>query len=394
MSIDAVAFFEKITCNASEEVATALALDPTLAHARDGTLGSTPLHFAAHRGFAQIVEALLAAGADVHAREAASDTTPLHWAAEGGHAAIARRLMEQGAELEALDSWYGLAPLGWATIVRWAPQFHDDKPTTAVTLIQSGAAIDIFSALAGERDDVVRALVSADPGQVRRRLGFMGGGMEPLHFAVSQGQLEMARLLLDLGAVLTARTVWGLTPLALAYRSDDAQLDELLRERGAVADVSTALIGQDAHALKRCLAATPPALRNALLFTAAQDGLVEGARLLLAAGADANGRTLHLAGEQAAQVSPLHLAASHGQIGVARALLAAGADPSAGAREGIPTPLHLAAGAGERELASLLIEAGAACDAVDATYGATPRQWAEQAEQMDLIPLFPPRAEA
>lgn len=394
MPIDAVAFFEKITLNAHEEVAAALAADPALAHARENGLGSTALHFAAHRGFLEIVEALLAAGANVQAREAASDTTPLHWAAEGGHPVVAARLVARGADLEALDSWYGLGPLGWATIVRWAPQFHDDKPATAVALIQAGARLDIFSALAAERDDVVRALVAADPAQLRRRLGFMGGGMEPLHFAVAQGQVEMAELLIGLGASLTSRTHWGLTPLALAFRTDDALLDELLRRRGAVEDVSTALMGQDPAALRRLLPGTPPALRDALLFTAAQDGLAEGARQLLAAGANPNARTLHLAGEQAAQVAPLHLAAGHGQIAVARALLDAGADPSAGAGLGIATPLHLAAGAGQREMAALLLEAGASPDAVDSGYGATPRQWAEQSEQTDILALFPPRPPA
>ena len=47
-----------------------LAADAALAHLRDPHLGSTHLHFAAHRGLRSVVDALLAAGADPHAVEA------------------------------------------------------------------------------------------------------------------------------------------------------------------------------------------------------------------------------------------------------------------------------------------------------------------------------------
>jgi ankyrin repeat protein len=72
--------FSAIVDNDAAAVTAALAAEPALVAAHDAQLGSTPLHFAAHRGFEEIVTALLAAGADVHAREIASDTTPLHWA--------------------------------------------------------------------------------------------------------------------------------------------------------------------------------------------------------------------------------------------------------------------------------------------------------------------------
>src|SRR5689334_5827129 len=108
-----------------------LGRDPAQARIQDEHIGSTPLHFASHRGLADVVDALIAAGADVHARERVSDTTPLHWAAEGGHERIIRALVRAGARLDVVDSWFGLAPLGWATVVTWAPRFHADKPAAA-----------------------------------------------------------------------------------------------------------------------------------------------------------------------------------------------------------------------------------------------------------------------
>ena len=50
-------------------VRTLLTQDSGLARVRDEELESTPLHLSAHRGHVGIVEALLAAGAEVDARE-------------------------------------------------------------------------------------------------------------------------------------------------------------------------------------------------------------------------------------------------------------------------------------------------------------------------------------
>ena len=44
----------------------------------------TPLHFAAHGGHAEIIDALLAAGADPNAADAAG-ITPMYWSEKAGH---------------------------------------------------------------------------------------------------------------------------------------------------------------------------------------------------------------------------------------------------------------------------------------------------------------------
>jgi ankyrin repeat protein len=390
--------FEKINGRQTEPVLRALAAQPALAAARDTYLGSTPLYFAAHRGLQEIVAALLAAGADIHARETASDSTPLRWAAEGGHTAIARMLVERGADLETLDGWHRLSPLGWATVVRWAPQFHEDRAATAAYLHEAGARLDIFTAMVMDNRDAVRTLATSDPLVLSRRLGFLDSRAQPLHLAVARRLPEMVRLLLDLAADVTTYTAWGLTPLALALASKDTATESLLRARGAVEDLSMALFAGDPAAMATQLRAGAPAgasvgdLRTQLLFFAASAGLAEPSRLLLRHGANPNAQTQHLTGERPTMMAPLHLAATHGHHAGARALLEAGAAPRQGAQDGAPTPLHLAAGGGYLETVRALLEHGADITALETGFNATPLGWAKHGKHAEIVALLHERA--
>jgi ankyrin repeat protein len=283
------------------------------------------------------VSVLLAGGAEVRAREAASGTTPLHWAAEGGHVSISRELLSRGAEVEPLDDWFALAPLGWAAAVRWNPAFHEDRHATVALLLEKGARMDPFSAVALERAEELRTLASLDPAALSRRLGYVGNAMTPLHFAVARRIAGMVPLLLELGADPTARTSYGLTPLSLAVQAGDASLATLLRGHGVADDLSSA-------------------------------------RALL--------------GETAAATTPLHVAAQGRQLEAARILLGAGASPSAGAAEGSPTPLHLAAGQGDLPFVRLLLERGADPSAREKAFGATPLGWAEHGGHREVVSLL------
>lgn len=79
---------------------------PTDAVSRHG--GTTALHRAAAAGHAQVIRALVAAGAPLVAKDTAGYTA-LHMAAEFGQAAAAQALVELGAPLDALDR-VGLTP--------------------------------------------------------------------------------------------------------------------------------------------------------------------------------------------------------------------------------------------------------------------------------------------
>jgi ankyrin repeat protein len=98
---------EKLILRAAKrgDVATVQALikkNQALLRARD-TDGSTPLHCAAWKGHAEVVEALLAAGADIddHNQNDHWGTTPLHAAAHGNQKNVAEVLIAQGADLNA-----------------------------------------------------------------------------------------------------------------------------------------------------------------------------------------------------------------------------------------------------------------------------------------------------
>jgi ankyrin repeat protein len=339
-------FLERIVANEIDEVRRALAHDPTLATRRDEELGSTPLHFAAHRGLAEIALALLDAGADVNAREGVSDATPLHWAAEAGHPALARLLVERGASIDAVDTWYELTPLGWATVVDWAPQFSVDRPAAAAYLRQVGALGDVFVAIA--EDDAAALRAHALPGALERRLGFVADGQAPLHLAITRARPALARLCVELDADVRARTASGLTPLALAFEAKDAATAALLHERGVRAedDPACALVTGAFERLTR-----PD---DALLFLAAERGLADAVRALSRAGTGANVRFRRLAGERPALLTPLHVAAGAGHLDTVRALLDAGADVDVREEGFAATPLGWAESGRHDAVAALL----------------------------------------
>jgi cytohesin len=66
--------------------------------------GSTPLHDAALSGNKEVIEMLLARGADVSAQDSESKSTPLHYAASFGRLEAVRTLVEHGADVSAKDS--------------------------------------------------------------------------------------------------------------------------------------------------------------------------------------------------------------------------------------------------------------------------------------------------
>lgn len=381
---DAGSIFESIVNRDVDGALAALRADPSLAGARDPQLGSTPLHFAAHRGLGAVVDALLDAGADVRARETASGTTPLHWAAEGGHPAIARSLVERGAELEPVDTWFALGPLGWGCVVDWAPAFREDRPVTVAFLLQAGARIDPFSAVALGRPDALGEMVRREPSTLARRLGFVADGMTVLHWAASRGLVDAAALALDLGADASERTATGLTPLAVAKRAHHVAVVGLLMSRGIEDDVSCAVVDANVAGI----GTVSKELASRLLFVAAELGDATVARALLDRGADPNLRMRGLLGELPAGVVPLHRAAAKGKAAVARVLLDAGASVEPDAGSGLPTPLHLAAGAGDAETVRALLDAGADPDATDDGYGATPLGWAEHGGRTEVADLL------
>jgi ankyrin repeat protein len=384
-------FFDLIQHRDVAGALSALAERPALAGARDTYLGSTPLHFSAHRGLTEIVGALLAAGADVHALETASQTAPLHWAAEGGHLAIVDQLLARGASLEVRDEWHRLTPLGWATVVDWAPRYREDRVGTVRRLLAAGAALDAFTAIALGRLSELRTIVARDGAALAERLGYVAWEMTPLHVAAATNQPAAVRQLLDLGADAGARTSTGLTPLALARQRRHNAVAALLSGSDARPDLSASVAAGDVAETKSCLQAAERSsgdVASCLLFVAVEQKDPSMVGALLEAGANPDVEIRHLAGERPAMLRPLQLAARAGCADVAGVLLAAGADPNAGRAAGVPTPLHFAAGEGHLDTVRVLLASGADRSARDAAYHATAAGWAAFGGHAEIAALL------
>ena len=377
MDSQADVFFQSVASGDKNAVRVALAGDPTLAVARDREAGSTPLHFAAHRGFLEIVQALLDHGADVSALEELSSTTPLHWAAEGGHPEVVRLLLARGAGLEVRDAWFGLTPLGWATAVSRVKMFQEDRPAAARLLREAGARTDAFVELGADDVGALRRVISGDPAELSRRLCFGGDEMQPLHWAGAYGREAAIPVLVEAGADPKARTSLGLTAMGAALQRAQSGAAAVLVTHGILADESSAVVGGFVPIVE----ATPtevltPALSSRLLFVAAGEGHAPMVKVLAARGADPTLRLHRLIGEVPMKATALHIAAREGHADAVKALLELGAPIGAGIDDGGLTPLHVAASEGRDLAVSALLERGADRKIRDRRYDGTPADWA------------------
>lgn len=201
--------------------------------------------------------------------------------------------------------------------------------------------------------DAVRTAIESSPrllGSTVERDG--QGGWTPLHVAVAEGKEDIARVLVDGGADLAARTEHHRTPLHVALEFCPAMVPSLL-ELGAVLDApSAAYLGRldelTAH-LDEGAPLSDAGSSLDLLSWAALGGAPTTARLLLERGADADG-------------GALHAAAGGARLELVRLLLAAGADVDRRDPDTGRTPLHAAVTGGAEdslEIVRVLLDAGA-----------------------------------
>lgn len=367
-----------------------LAEDPSLWRARDSELESTPLHISAHRGHTAIVEALIAAGADVDAREGCSGTTALHWAAEAGQVAVAKLLLAAHARLDVRDVWHALTPRDWSMCVVHAPHLHADRAAVADLLERRGAELSIFSAIARRDGEGARRAVARDRSVLERRLGPVDGFATPLAYAVEQRASELVELLLELGADPQTSRGGGLSALALARWLREDASEEHIEAAGAQRDLSFLLVSGELDGAREVVRKDASLVRaggawDKLLHAVSLYGLADAAQVLLEGGADPNATHTCLGlDEWLAEVPPLFLAAGKGSASVARRLLDHGARVDEPAMRARLTPLHVAAFRGWSPVVELLLQAGADSKVRDARLGGTPSDWARQAGHSDV----------
>jgi ankyrin repeat protein len=183
------------------------------------------------------IRLLEADGSFIHACDR-QGAAPLHVAAEETNEELVEWLLHRGANVHKRDI-YDRTPLDWAALAV-DPRNDSSKlfPAIAGRLLERGAELTIYAAVALGDAPRVRELVLADPNVLRRIDG--NGGLVTL--AVNHGQIEIVRLLLDLGADVNERIIlqeleeptpsWGM-PLWHAALANQFDIAQLLLDRGA-----------------------------------------------------------------------------------------------------------------------------------------------------------------
>lgn len=284
----------------NDEVLALVDRDPTLLRAVSREMkaqygGETLLHRAAADGNVKLIEGLLDRGAEIDlpaVEEHGNGFTP-HAAAFMGHVPAIELLVERHANKDA-EARGGNTPARKA-----ASRAHLDA---ARALLKAGAKNDEFVA-AGlgqleflkERHSEARPVTSLRDGDQRT----------PLHYAAINGQLDVARWLIELGADVDAESSrqyngHGFKPLHEAAWKDRVLVARLLLDAGAEVNA--------------------PGNGFAPLHLADS---VEMARLLLSRGADVNVKLWHDGR------TPLHSAAIDGNLELVKLFIESGADVNA-----------------------------------------------------------------
>ncbi|GMV93853.1 MAG: hypothetical protein AMXMBFR82_36310 [Candidatus Hydrogenedentota bacterium] len=302
---------------------------------RDGD-GAPPLLEAVNRGSQELVEMLIASGAD-HDATACGGQTAVSLAASGRNADLFEYLVDQGCPI-------GPA-LNGAIFTR--------RVDVVKRLIELGANVNEQDkqfgytplATATEVGDAKIVKMLIDAGADLKATDFIG--QTPLCTAAMNGQTAVMKVLLDAGSDIRHRNAEGETILTMATWMDQAKAVEFLLERGADPNET----GKNSPA--------------PLLWAVAQDSqnLV---KRLLDAGADPNAavpktKRHGIFDKYPKGTTALMIAAAKGRSKIVDILLEAGVDPQVENGEG-RTAVDFAAKAGRGKVLERLERTGATVD--------------------------------
>lgn len=267
------------------------------------------------------VRALLAQGVDVNAPYG-DGTTALHWAVHWDDRETAERLIGAGARVNAADD-HGITPLALACL---------NGNATIVEMLLKGGANPNLASVVNETPlmtaartgnaDVVRLLLAhgADVNATEN-----ARGQTALMHAVAETHPEVVRVLIEHGADVRARSTNRFTPLLFAAQQGHLETAGLLLAAGAdVHESAPDGIAGDTNAR----AAFKPDTDAGALLVAIDSGHEDMARFLIEHGADPNH---HGAGRTA-----LHSAVQQAMPELVKALLAHGTDPNARLEKPMP----------------------------------------------------------
>lgn len=315
----------------------------------------TPLHTAVKYPNSDCIALLIEAGADVGAMSS-SGHTPLHFAAAGRNPAAVTLLLQAGADPATKDR-FGQKPQDMAdqqcrSILDEAERAIREGESPLIQALQRNNYAALQTLLAGPVDVDV-----ADR-----------SGITPLHIAVRNvpsHEIWVVERIVHAGANVNAKAKDGQSPLHCAAMSTDARITAILIQ--AEADVNSrdsfgrtplhiaAWYGND-DVIGRLLDAGADARavddeKSGAFHYAAMAPDEYAVALLLDAGVDAKSQNRYGS-------TPLHVAVARSNLGAVSALLQAGLDVNAMDRSG-NRPLHIAAQLPDTQMLLALLDAGA-----------------------------------
>jgi len=349
-------------------------------------------------------------------------STPLHIAAQQTNAELVAWLLERRANVRKLDL-RGLTALDRAALSADSRNNNAQRfPVVARILLEHGAEITIYAAVALADAERTRKVIQAEP-DLLRRIDNSGG---LLSLAVNHGQLEIVRLLLDLGADVDERKMldqveeptltWGMPlwyaalagqleivrllldrgadpnanvyasgwPLRNAWQHEDPSVKLLLLERGAKAHPYMVAEMHDVAEAKKLLAGEPSEdVVQELLWSAADHGCAEIVTLALSHMKwPASDPRWHWVLMQPPRGAEGDAGDNEGHFRAMDALLQHGIDANVSSRMG-QTVLHFTAAhhgnlsdAARVRFAGMLLDRGARLDIRDDLLRSTPLGWA------------------
>jgi len=308
---------------------------------------------AARKGYAEIVQELIAAGANVNR---GFDELPLHTAAEEGHLEVVRLLLDAGADVEGYEEDYwtalmaaslaGHLPIVQLLVERGADVNAWSQGETPLMLAARGVHRDVYEFLYPLVSDEIRAIGDRDAEKamartLKYRSRKQNKAVEKLLDAAMYGNLQQVQQLIANGVDVNAISSCNRTALSLAIQGGKIPVIQALLDAGADPNLPDETDDD--------LAANSPLMAAASTFFATNRG--DMVRLLIQRGADINQQ------DAEGQTALMH-ALRYSDMDVIETLIRAGADLDIQDNEG-NTALMMAELIESTKVANILKQAGA-----------------------------------